>query len=89
VKRGENKAVAVGLLVDRFKLAPQVAERTWALLVDPKFGLAEDARFDMPGFRNVLALRAEIEGDWGGKAPAAERYVDLTYYDNAMKRISK
>jgi len=33
-------------------------------LTDPKFGLARDARFDMQGFRNVLALRAEIEGSW-------------------------
>jgi ABC-type nitrate/sulfonate/bicarbonate transport system substrate-binding protein len=89
VRRSENRAVAVGLLVERFKLNPQVAERTWELLVDPKFGLASDARFDMAGFRNVLALRAEMEGDWGGKPPAAERFVDLSYYDNAMKRVSK
>jgi len=34
----------------------------------------------------VLALRAEIEGDWGGKAPPPGRYVDLTYYENALRR---
>jgi hypothetical protein len=54
---------------------------------DPKFGLATDGRFDMQGFRNVLALRAEIEGSWGGKAPGPERYLDLSYYDNALKRL--
>jgi hypothetical protein len=35
----------------------------------------------------VLALRAELEGDWGGKPPAAERYFDLSYYDHALKQI--
>jgi hypothetical protein len=75
------------MLVERFKLEPKVAERTWELLTDPKFGLAPDARFNIEGFRNVLALRAEIEGDWGGKPPAAERYYDLSYYEKALKRV--
>jgi len=43
----------------------------------------------MQGFRNVLALRAEIEGSWGGKPPAPERYVDLSYYENALKKIPR
>lgn len=83
----ENEAAAAKLLVERFKLEPQIAEKTWALLADSKFGLATDARFNLEGFRNVLALRAEIEGDWGGKPPAAERYFDLSYYDNALKKL--
>ena len=37
-----------------------------------------------PGFRNALALRAEIEGQWGGKPPAPDRFVDLGYYERAM-----
>ena len=82
-----NKAAAVKLLSERLKVTPEVAAQTWDLLSDPKFGLATDGRFDMQGFRNVLALRAEIEGSWGGKAPEPERYVDLTYYDNALKRL--
>ena len=49
----------------------------------PKFGLAADAQFNLAGFRNVLALRAEIEGDWGGTPPAPERYIDLSYYEKA------
>jgi hypothetical protein len=51
---------------------------------DPADPIARDARFDMAGFNNVLKLRAEIEGQWGGKAPPAEKYVDLTYYDKAL-----
>jgi ABC-type nitrate/sulfonate/bicarbonate transport system substrate-binding protein len=83
----QNKAAAVKMLVERQKLAPQVAERTLELMTEPKFGLTPDGRFDMQGFRNVLALRAEIEGSWGGSAPPPERYVDLSYYENAMKRL--
>jgi hypothetical protein len=33
----------------------------------------------MPGFHNVLKLRAEIEGQWDGKPPP-DRYIDLSYY---------
>ena len=82
-----NKAAAVKILATRLKVAPEVAARTWELMTDPKFGIARDARFDMDGFRSVLALRAEIEGSWGGKAPPPDRYVDLSYYEGAMKRL--
>ncbi len=78
-----NRDAGVKMLAERFKLEPQVATRTWELLTDPKFGLATDAEFNMAGFRNVLALRAEIEGSWGGTAPAPDRYVDLSYYQKA------
>ena len=82
-----NKDAGVKMLVERFKLQPAVAARTWELLADPKFGLAKDAKFDDAGFRNVLSLRAEIEGSWGGKAPSPERYVDLSYYEKATHRV--
>src|SRR4051812_25555682 len=82
-----NKDAAVKILAERLKVSTDTAAQTWQLMSDPKFGLAPDARFDMAGFRSVLALRAEVEGSWGGKPPAAERYVDLSYYDGAMKRL--
>ena len=84
-----NREVAVKVLSERLKVAPAIAAQTWELLSDPNFGLARDCRFDMQGFRSVLALRAEIEGSWGGKAPPPDRYVDLTYYEAALKRIAK
>jgi ABC-type nitrate/sulfonate/bicarbonate transport system substrate-binding protein len=84
-----NKAAAVKLLSDRLKVTPEVAAQTWDLLADPKFGLSTDGRFDMQGFRNVLALRAEIEGSWGGTAPAPDKYLDLSYYEGAQKRLAR
>ncbi len=82
-----NRAACVALLTERLKLAPDVAEQTYQLLADPAFGLTPDARFNLDGFKNVLALRAEIEGQWGGKAPPPDRYIDLGYYDRAVKHL--
>jgi ABC-type nitrate/sulfonate/bicarbonate transport system substrate-binding protein len=83
-----NKAAAVKILSGRLKVSHEVAAKTWEMMRDPKFGIAKDARFDMKGFRSVLALRAEIEGSWGGSAPAPERYVDLGYYKKALERVN-
>lgn len=82
-----NKAQAIALLSERLKLAPQVAAQAYAVATDPTEGMAKDAKFDMAGFANVLKLRAEIEGQWGGKAPAPEKYVDLSYYDRALSGL--
>jgi len=82
-----NRAAGAAALATRLKLDPKVAEETIGQLMIPGFGLAPDARFDMDGFRTVLALRAEIEGQWGGKPPGPEKYVDLGYYDRALKRL--
>ena len=82
-----NRAAGAAALATRLKLDPKVAEQTVEQIMIPGFGLAPDARFDMDGFRTVLALRAEIEGQWGGKPPAPEKYLDLGYYDRALKRL--
>ena len=79
----ENKTAAVTLLVDRMKLAPDVAERVYTLATGPG-GLQPAARLDPDGFRTVLALRAELEGQWGGQPPSPDRYLDLTYYERAL-----
>lgn len=84
-----NRATTVGILASQLKLEPAIAARTYDALMVPRSGLATDARFDMDGFRNVLALRAEIEGQWGGKPPGPEKYVDLSYYEGAQKRVTR
>lgn len=82
-----NRGESVALLAKWLKLAPDVAEQTYDLLKEPKFGLSPDARFDLDGFKNLLSLRAEIDGQWGGKPPAPDRYFDLGYYERAMKQM--
>jgi ABC-type nitrate/sulfonate/bicarbonate transport system substrate-binding protein len=88
VRRPENRAECVAILIDRLKIPRDVAERTYGVLVDPVRGFTPDARFDMEGFRNLLALRSEIEG--GGKAPpGAESYLDLSYYRRALAALGE
>jgi len=84
-----NRDMAVGVLAARLKLERSIAERTYDALMVPGWGLAADGRFDMAGFRNVLALRAEIEGQWNGHPPPPEKYVDLSFYDGALRRIGR
>jgi ABC-type nitrate/sulfonate/bicarbonate transport system substrate-binding protein len=79
-----NKAEATQLIVDRLRLAPDIAARSYEIVTHPTTGMAKDAKFDMAGFQNVLKLRAEIEGQWGGNPPPPDKYIDLSYYDKAL-----
>jgi ABC-type nitrate/sulfonate/bicarbonate transport system substrate-binding protein len=81
-----NRAEAVAILVDKLKLPPEMAEKSLALMAEPGFGFAPNAAFNMAGFRNVLALRAEVEG---GTPADPQRYIDLGYYGRAMKLVNK
>jgi ABC-type nitrate/sulfonate/bicarbonate transport system substrate-binding protein len=81
-----NHAQAAAILVDKLKLPQDMADKSLALMAEPGFGFARDAAFDMAGFKNVLALRAEVESG----APADPlRYIDLSYYDRAMTLVNK
>lgn len=82
-----NRTEMVGLLADRFKLESAIAEKTYDALMTPGFGMAADARLDMAGFRNVLAIRADIEGK-GDTVPAPDKYLDLSYYERAVKMLA-
>lgn len=82
-----NRAAAIALLAERLDVPADVAAETYDLERDPVFGLAPEARFDAQGFRNLLALRAEMEGQWGGTPPPPDRYVDLQYYARALARL--
>jgi ABC-type nitrate/sulfonate/bicarbonate transport system substrate-binding protein len=79
-----NKAEATALLAARLKLPPDVAAQTFAIATDPTTGFAKDAAIDITGFSNVLKLRAEIEGQWGGTPPSPEKYLDLSYRERAL-----
>ena len=82
-----NKNEAVELLSEKLELKLDIATQAHEYARDPLAGLAPDARFDPDGFKNVLALRAEIEGQWEGKAPAPEKYYDLAYYQRALAKL--
>ncbi len=84
-----NRSAMTRLLEDRFKLPPAIAVQTYAALTTPGFGLGVDARFNLEGFRNVLAIRAEMEGQGGGRVPDQAKYLDLSYYDSALRMVGQ
>jgi ABC-type nitrate/sulfonate/bicarbonate transport system substrate-binding protein len=87
IRDRNHRTEAIDLLVEKLKIDRKIAERTYDLLAVPATGFTPDAKFDVEGFRNMLALRAEIERKSETEAVAPERYVDLHYYDAAMKQL--
>ena len=82
----KNRAELVKVTAGRLKLPPEVVADSMKV-ADAQKGFATDARFDTEGFRNVLQLRADMLGTWGGKPPAPDKYLDLSYYDRALKGL--
>jgi NitT/TauT family transport system substrate-binding protein len=82
-----NKDATIALLAERLKLSGDDAAKCYTVVTDPIDGFAKDAKFSTQGFENVLELRAEIEGEWGGHPPASERYIDLSYYNKAIASL--
>jgi ABC-type nitrate/sulfonate/bicarbonate transport system substrate-binding protein len=80
----KNRAEAVAIVADKLKLPQDMAGQSLMLMAEPGFGFARDAAFDLAGFKNVLALRAAVEG---GTPADPQRYVDLGYYDRAMQLV--
>jgi ABC-type nitrate/sulfonate/bicarbonate transport system substrate-binding protein len=84
-----NRTEAAALLAERLKISSDIAAAAYDVAADPANGLAPDARFDMDGFRNVLTLRAEQEGMWGGTPPLPDKYVELSYYRRALGAVGR
>jgi ABC-type nitrate/sulfonate/bicarbonate transport system substrate-binding protein len=78
-----NRAAMTAIVAERLKLLQDIVARTLQFAADQR-GFAADGRFDMEGFRNVLKLRADMLGTWGGTPPAPDKYLDLSYYRRAM-----
>jgi hypothetical protein len=68
-------------------LAPEVAAESYESLMTRPGGFAKNAAFDLDGFKNVLKLRAEVEGSWGGNPPSPEKYYDSSYYNAAISKL--
>jgi ABC-type nitrate/sulfonate/bicarbonate transport system substrate-binding protein len=81
-----NKQPVLELLAKQWHLSATEAAETYDLMTKNGW-YEEDARFDIDGFKNVLKLRAEVEGQWGGTPPAADKYFDLSYYQRALAKL--
>ena len=85
VMDARQKDAMLALLVRRFGLRQEHAHASYTSLNTAGSGLAADAELNRAGFAAVLAIRAEMEGMWGGTAPSADRYLNLDYYTRARE----
>jgi NitT/TauT family transport system substrate-binding protein len=82
-----NKHQIIELMVKESHLAPDVAAETYELTMTRPGGYEKDAALDLEGFKDVLKLRAEVEGQWGGQPPSPEKYYDPSYYTAALAKL--
>lgn len=80
-----NKQEAIDMVAKDAKIPVDIAAQTYESNI--KDGWQRDAKFDVAGFQNTLKLRAEIQGDWGGTPPAAEKYYDPSYYQKGVAML--
>ena len=82
-----NKGKVIEIVAQQAKLSRDLAGGIYEADTGPN-GLAKDAAIDVARFSNVLRFRAEVEGSWGGKAPAPDRYYDVSYYEKALAMVN-
>lgn len=82
-----NKEKIVERVIGGGKMPRAMALRIYENDTGPN-GLAKDGAIDAQRFGNVLKFRAEVEGSWGGKPPAAARYYDVSYHEQALRLVN-
>jgi NitT/TauT family transport system substrate-binding protein len=80
----ENELAAREILQSALQLDSEIAADTYRRGLK---GLTTDARLDLDGLKNVLQLRATVEGQWNGRPPPPDKYYDLTYYEAALLKL--
>lgn len=78
-----NKDKVIDIIARQARLSRELAAGIYQMDTGPN-GLAKDAAIDLARFSNLLKFRAEVEGSWGGRAPAPDRYYDSSYYEKAL-----
>jgi ABC-type nitrate/sulfonate/bicarbonate transport system substrate-binding protein len=78
-----NHDEAITILLNNVKMSPELAERTYDELLDPRDGFFRKARVSTEGMRTVLALRSRY-ADAKKRLIDPSKYYDSSYYDAAM-----
>jgi len=81
----KNKVEAVAILRKYLpNMAPELADKSYAILLDPKTGFQRKARIDVEGVRTVLALRSEY-GQPKKTLSDPAKYYEPAYYEKATR----
>src|SRR5215475_8978301 len=78
-----NRDVCLRLLNQHMGLDDKRGAITMERLLDPRHGLYPDVALNVPGVAAALDLRAEM-GRLTTPLPAVDRYIDLSYYREAL-----
>jgi ABC-type nitrate/sulfonate/bicarbonate transport system substrate-binding protein len=82
----KNRSEALALLSEHNGIERQAAEDTLDALLDPGYGVYPQAQLNIPGVEAALELRAEM-GFIGRPLPPVDKYVDLSYYREAVEGV--
>ncbi|HET8563056.1 MAG TPA: ABC transporter substrate-binding protein [Candidatus Binatia bacterium] len=78
----KNRAQCIELLGKHNDIEGKSAEATLDALLDPAYGIYPKAELNLGGIASVLELRAEM-GYLKPPLPTADKYVDLSFYQEA------
>jgi ABC-type nitrate/sulfonate/bicarbonate transport system substrate-binding protein len=81
----KNRSQCLMLLGKHNDIQGEAAENTLDALLDPGYGIYPEAKLNLPGVAAALEIRAEM-GCLRYPVPPVERYVDLSYYREAVER---
>lgn len=80
-----NKTEAIALFRKNLpNMSPELVEKSYAILLDPKDGFQHKAQIDLEGVKTVLALRSEYGRPQKTLTDPA-RYYDASFYDKALR----
>jgi ABC-type nitrate/sulfonate/bicarbonate transport system substrate-binding protein len=78
-----NRDAAITILLNNVQMSPEIAERAYDELLDPKDGFFRNAHVSTEGLRTVLALRSRY-ADAKKKLIDPLKYYNPSYYDDAL-----
>jgi ABC-type nitrate/sulfonate/bicarbonate transport system substrate-binding protein len=78
-----NRSQAIDLLGKHNGIEGEAAQNTLDALLDPEYGVYPAVELNLPGVAAALELRAEM-GFLNRPLPPVEKYVDLSYYREAI-----
>jgi len=81
----ENRDEAIRILIKYLpQIEPELAQASYAAMVDGNQGFQQDAAVDLEGMQTVLGLRRKyVESCQGGRH--LSDYIDLSFYNDALQ----